>query len=104
MVCVVDISLSKISVKIGPEKKLLFKIPRLEINDGEKILIKGASGKGKTTFLHMLAGLFTPNEGQIKIGDTEITSLNDEKRTIFRRKHFGIIFQKLNLLLLMVQN
>jgi ABC-type lipoprotein export system ATPase subunit len=93
-----NISLSKISVKIGPEQRLLFKIAGLKIKSGEKILIRGASGKGKTTFLHLLAGLFSPNEGHIYIGETEITKLNEEDRCVFRRKHIGIVFQKLNLI------
>lgn len=93
-----DIVLSKIIVKVGPEQRLLFKIPDLKIKTGEKILIKGASGKGKTTFLHLLAGLLTPNEGQIHIGENDITRLNEEERCLFRRKHIGIIFQKLNLI------
>jgi ABC-type lipoprotein export system ATPase subunit len=94
----VDIRVSKVTVKIGPEQRVLFKIPQLQIKSGERLLIKGASGKGKTTFLHLLSGLFTPNEGYINIGDTEITRLDEEARAIFRRNHIGIVFQKLNLI------
>lgn len=93
-----DIRVSKVTVKIGPEQRVLFKIPQLEIKEGEKLLIKGASGKGKTTLLHLLSGLFTPNEGYITIGETELTRLTDEDRALFRRKHIGIVFQKLNLI------
>lgn len=93
-----NISLSNIIVKIGPEQRSLFKISNLEILSGAKILIKGASGKGKTTFLHLLAGLFVPAQGHIRVGDTEITALDDEHRTLFRRHNIGIVFQKLNLI------
>lgn len=93
-----NIKLSKVTVKIGPKQQVLFKVPQLEIKQGEKVLIKGASGKGKTTFLHLLSGLFTPNEGYINIGDTEITRLTEEERAVFRRNHIGIVFQKLNLI------
>ena len=93
-----DISLSKILVKVGPEQRPLFKIPDLKVRAGEKVLIKGASGKGKTTFLHLLAGLFTPDEGHITIGETQITRLDEEERSVFRRNHIGIVFQKLNLI------
>jgi putative ABC transport system ATP-binding protein len=93
-----DISLSRVAVKIGPEQKPLFQIPNLAIPTGEKVLIKGASGKGKTTFLHLLAGLFIPNEGRIHIGETEITGLDEEQRSLFRRENIGIVFQKLNLI------
>lgn len=93
-----NISLSKVTVKVGPEQRPLFQIPNLAIPTGEKVLIKGASGKGKTTFLHLLAGLFLPSEGRIHIGETEITGLNEEQRSLFRRDHIGIVFQKLNLI------
>lgn len=93
-----DIVVSKVVVKIGFQQRVLFKIPNLTIKTDEKVLIKGASGKGKTTFLHLLAGLFAPNEGCINIGETEITRLDEEERCVFRRKNIGIIFQKLNLI------
>ncbi len=93
-----NISLSKVVVKVGPDQRILFKIPNFTIAKGEKVLIKGASGLGKTTFLHLMAGLFRPNEGQISIGDIEFSKLTEEQRCFFRRKHMGIIFQKLNLI------
>jgi len=94
----VNITLKNISVQVGKERRQLFKVPALTIVSREKFLIKGASGRGKTTFLHLLAGLFTPNEGSIHIGDTEFTSLNENQRALFRRAHMGIVFQKLNLI------
>ncbi len=93
-----QISLSRITVKVGPQNALLFQIPSLAIKAREKILIRGASGKGKTTFLHLLAGLMLPAQGTIDIGGTVITSLSDEERSLFRRDHIGIVFQKLNLI------
>jgi ABC-type lipoprotein export system ATPase subunit len=93
-----DINISKVKVKIGAGQRPLFHIPKLEIKGGEKILIKGASGTGKTTFLHLLSGLFSPNEGSIVIGETDLASLSEEHRTVFRRKNIGIVFQKLNLI------
>lgn len=93
-----NISLAKIKVKVGLERRSLFEIPNFNIFSGDKILIQGASGKGKTTFLHLLAGLFLPDEGRIHIGETEITQLSDEKRSLFRRSHIGMVFQKLNLI------
>lgn len=93
-----DIQVSKVKVKIGPERKPLFHIPHFEVRHGEKVLLKGASGAGKTTFLHMLSGLFTPDEGYIRIGDTEIIKLSEAERAVFRRNHIGLVFQKLNLI------
>ncbi len=62
------------------------------------MLIRGASGKGKTTFLHMLAGLFLPTTGRVRIGSHDLTEMSDADRCALRRQHIGLVFQKLNLL------
>jgi len=49
-----DIKLAKIVVKVGAGQNVLFKIPHLEIKKGETVLIKGASGNGKTTLFPAL--------------------------------------------------
>ncbi len=58
----------------------------------------GASGSGKSTLLNMLGGLDTPTEGSIRIGNTELSGLNSEQATVFRRKQIGFIFQNYNLI------
>ncbi len=70
----------------------------LEFETGEFTAIVGPSGSGKTTFLNMIGGLDKPTEGQIFIGDTEITSLSDSKLIDFRLHHIGFVFQSYNLL------
>ncbi|MDE7333590.1 MAG: ABC transporter ATP-binding protein [Lachnospiraceae bacterium] len=69
----------------------------LEIERGKFTAIIGTSGSGKSTLLNMLGGLDTPSEGSIRVGDTELASLNSEQATIFRRKQIGFIFQNYNL-------
>ena len=93
-----NISLKDILVKIPKTKRILFEIEKLEIKKGSRILIKGPSGIGKTTLLHLIAGLFSPENGVILIDGKNINSLNDNEKSEFRRNHIGIIFQKLNLL------
>jgi putative ABC transport system ATP-binding protein len=60
--------------------------------------IMGASGSGKSTLLHCLAGLDTATAGRVWLGDTEITSLDEDARTVLRRSKVGFIFQAYNLI------
>ncbi len=70
----------------------------LEIETGEFVAITGTSGSGKSTLLHMLGGLDTPTSGTISVGNTELSGLNDEQLTVFRRRRIGFIFQNYNLI------
>jgi putative ABC transport system ATP-binding protein len=68
------------------------------VGAGQFTAIMGPSGSGKSTLLHMLAGLDRPTSGEVYLGDTEITSLNDKALTLLRRDRIGFIFQSFNLL------
>lgn len=81
-----------------PGGSRLFSLPHLEIAAGQKVLIEGASGKGKTTLLHLIGGLFFPDRGEVHIGEHRLNGMTDEQRCRFRRENIGIIFQKLNLI------
>lgn len=70
----------------------------LEIERGRFTAVIGTSGSGKSTLLNMLGGLDTPTEGSIRVGGTELASLNSEQATIFRRKQIGFVFQNYNLI------
>jgi putative ABC transport system ATP-binding protein len=65
---------------------------------GRFTAIMGPSGSGKSSLLHMLAGLDRPTSGEVFLGDTEITSLRDKRLTQLRRDRIGFIFQSFNLL------
>ncbi len=65
----------------------------LEITEGNFIEIIGKSGSGKTTLLNILSGLLEPNTGEVLIDDTNLFNLNDNERSIFRNKNYGIIPQ-----------
>jgi putative ABC transport system ATP-binding protein len=64
---------------------------------GQFTAIMGPSGSGKSTLMHALAGLDDLTEGQVFIGDVELTSLNDRKLTQLRRDRLGFVFQAFNL-------
>lgn len=70
----------------------------LEIEAGKFVSIIGTSGSGKSTLLNMLGGLDTPTSGTVTIGNTELSDLNDEQLTVFRRRRIGFIFQNYNLI------
>ena len=69
----------------------------LEINKGEFLAIVGTSGSGKSTLLHMLGGLDNPTDGDVTVNQVELSKMNSEELTIFRRRNIGFIFQNYNL-------
>jgi putative ABC transport system ATP-binding protein len=69
-----------------------------EFDRGLYTAIMGPSGSGKSTLMHCLAGLDTVDAGQVYIGETQVTGLNDAGLTKLRREKVGFIFQEYNLL------
>jgi putative ABC transport system ATP-binding protein len=69
----------------------------VEFEAGRFTAIMGPSGSGKSTLMHALAGLDTLTEGQVFIGDIDLTRLNDRKLTQLRRDRIGFVFQSFNL-------
>lgn len=69
----------------------------LTIKQGEFVAIVGTSGSGKSTLLNMIGGLDIPTFGSVKVKGKELSNLNEEELTIFRRRNIGFIFQNYNL-------
>ncbi|WP_025027319.1 ABC transporter ATP-binding protein [Caldalkalibacillus mannanilyticus] len=84
--------------KIGNDEVLAVKDVDLEIQQGEFISIVGPSGSGKSTLLNLLGGLSKPTSGEIMVKGFQLTKMNENELSIFRRKHVGFIFQSYNLL------
>ncbi|KYH42324.1 MAG: ABC transporter-like protein [Candidatus Bathyarchaeota archaeon B26-1] len=70
----------------------------MEVKEGEIVSIIGPSGSGKTTLLNIVGGLSRATAGMVRVGDIEVTSLNENQLTEYRRKVVGHIFQTLNLI------
>jgi len=71
-----------------------FQFPDFAIDHYAHLLILGASGIGKTTLLHLMAGLLKPNEGKIEIDNTNICLLSSQQMDRFRGKNIGLVFQQ----------
>ena len=69
----------------------------LTLPGGEMTVLLGHSGSGKSTLLNILGGLDSASSGQAWFGDIELTRLNDNGLTRFRRNHVGFVFQFYNL-------
>ncbi len=69
----------------------------LSVEQGEFVAIVGTSGSGKSTLLNMIGGLDVPTTGKVIVDGKELSRLNDEQLTIFRRRKIGFIFQNYNL-------
>lgn len=70
----------------------------LTIGTGEMVAIMGPSGCGKTTLLNALSGLDSFDDGQVTIEGTSLADMNDRKRTDYRARRMGFVFQSFNLL------
>ena len=88
------------TVRFYWSKKSNFKIfvPNLEIKKGEKVLLLGESGSGKTTILSLICGFLNPLSGNIFINGKTINQLSSKTKDEYRADNIGIIFQQFNLL------
>ncbi len=65
----------------------------VSVGSGELLAVMGPSGSGKSTLLHCLAGIFTPDSGEVWFDGERLDTLSDNKRTELRRTAFGFVFQ-----------
>ena len=98
------IRLDKVSKTYVEAKKNLTVLNQVDevFHKGEFICILGKSGSGKSTLLNLISGIDVPTQGRIVISngdqDISISDLTEKDRTLFRRRHIGIIFQFFNLI------
>jgi putative ABC transport system ATP-binding protein len=70
----------------------------LGLDAGEFVAVMGPSGCGKSTLLNLVAGLDTPDEGEIVVAGESLTGMDEDDLSKMRRRHIGIVFQFFNLL------
>lgn len=65
---------------------------------GEFVAIIGTSGSGKSTLLHLLGGVDQPSSGRVLVENTDISTLSEKQRAVFRRRKVGLVYQFYNLI------
>jgi ABC-type lipoprotein export system ATPase subunit len=73
-------------------------IPEFQVAAGEQIAMVGQSGCGKTTLLHIIAGISRPDSGKVRVDEWDITLMPESERDRFRAERIGYVFQTFNLL------
>jgi ABC-type lipoprotein export system ATPase subunit len=73
-------------------------VPQLKVDSGEQTVLLGQSGGGKTTLLHIIAGITTPDKGSVLLDGIELTKLSEQGRDRVRAAKLGYVFQTFNLL------
>ena len=76
------------------DNQVFFKFPNINLKSNEDLLIIGSSGIGKTTLLHLLAGLLNSNSGSIELFGKELNQLSSHQLDRFRKNNIGIVFQR----------
>jgi putative ABC transport system ATP-binding protein len=73
-------------------------IDELRVAAGESAALVGSSGSGKTTFLHLVAGILVPDAGKVSVAGEDLAALDDARRRAFRVGQIGLVFQEFELL------
>ena len=92
------LALSQVAFAWPGRGSFSLRIEQFSVAAGERLLVMGASGSGKSTFLSLLCGILRPRAGSILVAGTDIARLSGGAADRFRAEHFGIIFQLFNLL------
>ena len=86
------------SFQEGDLTRMVLHNANLEIDSGEFLAILGKSGSGKSTLLNLISGIDRSDQGTICIDGQDLTAMNENQRTLFRRRNIGFIFQFFNLI------
>jgi putative ABC transport system ATP-binding protein len=82
----------------GEGERVVFRNLSAGIRRGETVALLGRSGSGKSTLLNLIGGIDLPTAGEVILDGTSLTGLSEQKRTMFRRRHIGLVFQSFNLI------
>ncbi|MHB8455280.1 MAG: ABC transporter ATP-binding protein [Acidiferrobacterales bacterium] len=82
----------------GERVRMVLRGLDLEVRHGEWVALVGRSGCGKSTLLNLISGIDRPDRGHVLIDNQNITLMSERRRTLFRRRHIGFIYQFFNLI------
>jgi putative ABC transport system ATP-binding protein len=82
----------------GNAERVVLDDVSVTIAPGEIVVLVGRSGSGKSTLLNLIAGIDRPTSGRVVVEGTDLTALDEDARTRFRRRHIGFVFQFFNLI------
>jgi ABC-type lipoprotein export system ATPase subunit len=91
-------SLRKSFVTPDGSKQTVVNVAEFALADEAQVALSGESGSGKTTFLHLIAGILKPDSGRLVIVGREMSALSEPDRDRLRATALGYIFQTFNLL------
>ncbi len=86
------------SYKEGTSEREVLSGLTMEVASGEAVALLGASGSGKSTLLNIISGLVVPDSGSVLVDNVELSKMNAEARTLFRRERIGFVFQFFHLI------
>src|SRR5436305_13905397 len=84
---------------VGPDGSVVpvVDVESFSLADGEQVALVGTSGSGKTTLLHLIAGILSPDSGEIRFDlnghGVDLARLSEAQRDVFRGQNIGYIFQ-----------
>jgi putative ABC transport system ATP-binding protein len=82
----------------GGGERVVFRDLSAGIHRGETVALLGRSGSGKSTLLNLIGGIDIPTAGEVLLDGTNLAALTEQRRTLFRRRHIGLVFQSFNLI------
>ena len=80
-------------VQVGKHSIFALKKCSLSLAPGETLAILGSSGTGKSTLIHLIAGLERPSSGEIRVKKSLVSEMSDGDRAKFRKENVGVIYQ-----------
>jgi putative ABC transport system ATP-binding protein len=90
-------NLTKVFSEAGRDRTVLCGLD-LCVENSSLVVLLGRSGSGKSTLLNLLAGIDLPDGGEVRVAGVSVPQLSERERTLFRRRHIGLVFQFFNLI------